>query len=319
MPSNLDDIHRRLTVLLLKGPRDPRKSESPIYRLSEEIFKKFGFSPSENPVIGVATEVDDTGKKRLVLFLVWPVDGFGDFLTEFLRLEFRIGQVTTGPIIPSARPAVGGQSLGEGRARGESGTFGCLVADAAGGTYLLSCHHVLCRINSGKKGVDPVWQPSHKDGGTTSDRIGVLHDFAPITFGGVVPNEIDAAIASPARVADAGAGLMRLGPIAGTAATVPYRLPVRKVGWKTKETSGTFLYKTAYIQKFPPHGDALFENQLGIVGTEGPFSGDGDSGALVINDKNEAVGLVFAESQITKLTFANPIQRVFGFFGVTPV
>lgn len=319
MASNSEDIYRRLTALLLKGPRDPLAERSAVYRLNRDILSKFNFSPRETPVIGVALSLEEKGSMEISIFLRKEIHGFSEFLTETLKLrDFRVRQHTTGIISASGRPTVGGESLGEGATNGKSGTFGCLVEDAAGDHFLLSCNHVLSDVNSGNKGNDVVWQPSFKDGGRAKDRIGILHDFAHINIGGVQSNEIDAALAKPDIPSDAKDGLRTIGTINGTASHFPYRMSVEKIGWKTNQTSGTFLYRTSFINHYKGHGDALFEDQLGIVGTTGKFSEDGDSGAVVINGKKEAVGLVFANAADIDMTFANRINKVFSYFGVTP-
>jgi hypothetical protein len=260
-----------------------------------------------------------TEQWRAACFFRQDIDGFSVAIRDILQLrDFRITQRTTGEIVLNSRPALGGDSLGEGAFGGESGTFGCLVEDAANNPFLLTCNHVLSDANNGKSG-DPVWQPSEKDGGSPASQIGILHDFAPIKFGGVAVNYIDAALVRPINQSDVGGGLRRLGQINGTAAALSYKTPVEKVGWKTKYTKGTYLYKTSFSQSYPGGRDALFLDQLGIVGLTGDFSRDGDSGSLVVNNNREAVGLVFAEASDINMTFANPIKKVFNYFGVTPV
>ena len=60
----------------------------------------------------------------------------------------------------------------------------------------------------------------------------------------------------------------------------------------------------------------IFENQIEIEGTgKKPFSDGGDSGALIVNARMEAVALLFAGSEVggknkQGLTYANPIHDV---------
>ena len=65
----------------------------------------------------------------------------------------------------------------------------------------------------------------------------------------------------------------------------------------------------------------LFDNQLEIDGEPPPFSRGGDSGSLIINQENKAVGLLFAathESPAQKgLTYVNPIGPVLSYFKAT--
>ena len=320
MPANADDIYRRLSMLLLKGPRDLRHFGSAAYRLHATIMERIGVPQDFRPVVGVALRFENEGEKTVCVFVAKELKGLPEVLADALNLRrFRIEQVVTGAIVPNARPAIGSDSLGEGVKGGSSGTFGCLVEDAVGEKFILSCNHVMSKVNSGVKGVDPVWQPSSRDGGSGSDRIGVFSDFAPIVFGGIVANEIDAALAKPDDTSCATGGLRGLGQINGTSSPTPYRSPVEKVGWKTKHTKGTMLYRTSFVQHYPGYGDALFEDQLGIVGLAGRFSDNGDSGSIVVNTAHEAVGLVFADAPDINMTFANPIRKVFNYFGISPV
>jgi hypothetical protein len=319
MPLTIEDIFRRLCAVLLRGPRDPHGADSAVFRMCEDIFGQFGRPMHHSPVTGVAMSAGEN-EPLITLLLDKDIQGFADYVAKSLELDLRINQLAIGQVFPSSRPVAGGESLGQGISGWESGTFGCAVANAANERFLLSCHHVLTRVNSGLAGRDAVWQPSKKDGGGSGDKIGVLHAVAPIVFGGTQANEIDAALAKPDDPAALAAGIKGIGPIAGTATSVPYKMPVKKYGWRTRQTTGTYLYRVNYIQAYKDWGDALFENQLGIFGTrEAVFSEDGDSGALVVNQKNEAVGLIFATAPDAKLTFANPIQKVFDFFGVVPV
>src|SRR6185503_18251972 len=116
----------------------------------------------------------ENGRFVVYILLIHDVPGFSTAVRETLGLlDFPIQQLVTGSIVLTVRPSRGGESIGEGKPHGESGTFGCLVEDSAGDPFILSCHHVLAQLNAGTKGVDPVWQPSFKDGGTAKDQIGV--------------------------------------------------------------------------------------------------------------------------------------------------
>lgn len=320
MAINIEDIYRRLSVLLLTAPRHPLGEENPSFRFSFDLLKSAGVTPTESPVNGVALGIEEDGVPAITLLLREDFPEFSLAISGLLELtEFRIRQLVIGETTLNNRPALGGESLGAGATHGESGTFGCLVEDAARDQYILSCHHVLSPLNGGRAGLDPIWQPSSKDGGTSTDEIGVLYAFAPIVFGGFVPNDFDAALAKPTAYSDVTSGLLSLGYVSGTCSSLPYRTAVEKYGWRTKHTKGTFLFKTSYLQHYPGHGDALFRDQLGIVGWTSAFSKGGDSGSLVINGSREAVGLVFAEASDIDMTFANPIDKIFNYFGVTPV
>ncbi|HXL63721.1 MAG TPA: hypothetical protein VN938_01550 [Xanthobacteraceae bacterium] len=63
----------------------------------------------------------------------------------------------------------------------------------------------------------------------------------------------------------------------------------------------------------------MFERQLGIVTSRGLFSDQGDSGAIVLDMNDAAVGLVANGSSLNKVSFANPIEPILRHFGVAPV
>jgi hypothetical protein len=316
---NIEDAYRLLVTLMLKGPRIEEKEKNRTFFKVANILESFGLNVYESPVNGISIGIDRNRELSLFIFLEYQAEGLAEYLSESLHLkEFRLQQLVIGKTRTTSRPAEGGDSLGQGVPFGNSGTFGCLVEDAAGDERLLSCAHVLSDINSGNIGLDEVWQPSAKAGGSYADRIGVLADYAPIQIGGVVPNMIDAALADPYQTGDVIDGIKTLGAINGTATSIPYRQSVQKYGWKTKKTDGRIIFRTSFLQNYPGIGDALFVDQLGIVGSTGYFSDDGDSGSLVLNDRNEAVGLIFADSPDTGITFANPISEVFNYFGVIP-
>ncbi len=316
---NIEDAYRQLVALLLKGPRLSEKDNNPIYVRATDILNQFGYSPENSPITGVSIGVEEE-RLSLYIFLESQVEGLPQYLSEILRLEqFHLQHIVIGKTRITARPASGGESLGQGVSTGNSGTFGCLVEDPAGNQKLLSCAHVLTEINKGNIGIDEIWQPSVMDGGKSSDRIGLLADYAKILIGGTASNMIDAALADPDQMTDVVDGIKHLGSIKGTATRTSYRDSVKKYGWKTKQTDGHIIYRSSFLQSYPGVGDALFIDQLGIIGNAGNFSNDGDSGSIVLNDNNEAVGLIFADSPDTGITFANPISEVFNHFGVVPV
>ncbi|MGQ0686251.1 hypothetical protein [Bradyrhizobium sp.] len=320
------DVYRMLTWMLLRGPRDPRRSDSVLYNTSTELFKDFNGEPP--PVVGVGWSMNEKAAGEiLILIRKEGAQGIGQAAISRLNLsvtqEFTVREIIVDSIdlTGRSRPSQGGDSLGASRG-GRSGTFGCLVRDAANTQLLLTCAHIVVPTSdliSGNSYSGDVWQPSSVDGGVASDDIGTVESYAPISFGGYIPNRIDAALVKPKTPSDVIAGLRLLGSIAGSG-PVAKRRPVRKSGWKTKQTQGNFLYVTSFIQRFG-NTEALFENQLGIVWDSdcNPFSADGDSGALVVNERSEAVGLVFAASSHCRMSFANPIHHVLDHFGVVPL
>lgn len=89
---------------------------------------------------------------------------------------------------------------------------------------------------------------------------------------------------------------------------------MKKRGRTTELTNGyiTFTYTNIIINYDP--GYACFEGQIAIRGMPPPFSARGDSGSLVVDMYNGAVGLLFAGNE--RITFANPIDWVLDRFRV---
>jgi hypothetical protein len=236
------------------------------------------------------------------------------------------------------RPAPGGVSIGHFQIT--AGTLGAIVRDqATGAKLMLSNNHVLANMNQAHLG-DPVVQPGTLDGGREGvDTIGVLERFQAIQFASSpstcsladaiaavanwlakligsrhrleafqedtqARNLIDAAVARPIDEAWVEAEILRIGVLEGT---VPATLgmTVRKSGRTTGLTSGEVRVLDATVTIDYGGRSALFEDQI----LTGPMSEPGDSGSvLVASDSQNAVGLLFAGSQLS--TVYNPIARV---------
>lgn len=63
---------------------------------------------------------------------------------------------------------------------------------------------------------------------------------------------------------------------------------------------------------FRNRGIAQFDDQIVVKSNDSnPFSRGGDSGSLIVDDRTcEPVGLLFARSEHSGLTWANPIRLV---------
>ncbi len=217
------------------------------------------------------------------------------------------------------RPAPGGVSIGHYRIT--AGTLG-VVAHHSGVRMILSNNHVLANQNAGVVG-DPILQPGPYDGGTDRDRIATLETFVPIVFDGFwdwflglfgivrpVRNVVDAALGRPLRDEDVSDEILDVGTVSGT---VPGTLgmPVRKSGRTTGLTQGEITAVGATVRVF--YGltrTARFRDQF----VASALSQGGDSGSLVVDTGNHAVGLLFAGSANT--TILNPIAQVGSLLGV---
>jgi hypothetical protein len=223
------------------------------------------------------------------------------------------------------RPAEGGYSVGHYQIT--AGTLGTCVYDILpGGTtgsppshgvgippryYILSNNHVLANVNAAHIG-DPILQPGPFDGGTDpSDRIATLTRFVPITLEPPTPralhrNIVDAAIAQ-GQFHDLDREIYWIGYVRGwrRKANITVGTVVQKTGRTTNYTTGRITAINATIDVGYGGGRvARFFDQ--IVTTN--ISAGGDSGSLVLNLDNVALGLLFAGSSVA--TIVNQIENV---------
>ena len=217
------------------------------------------------------------------------------------------------------RPAPGGVSIGHTNIT--AGTLGTCVYDMVGQPgdpigipghyYILSNNHVLANSNNATPG-DAILQPGPFDGGTNpADRIATLNRFVPITFDPPVNrnlhrNLVDAAVAE-GEFHDLKREIHWVGHLRGwrDRAHVNVGTQVHKTGRTTNYTTGRITAVNATVDVNYGGGlVARFRDQ--IITT--PMSAGGDSGSLVADRENYAVGLLFAGS--TQATILNQIQHV---------
>ncbi|MCU0450725.1 MAG: S1 family peptidase [Bernardetiaceae bacterium] len=230
----------------------------------------------------------------------------GKYKTDVVEIGYVVAQSEI-TLRNRVRPVLGGYSVGHFRIT--AGTIGCVVKDAVpalGVTnryYILSNNHVLANSNAAMVG-DAILQPGPFDGGANpADRIGTLARFVPINFSAGANNTVDCALAE-VNFGDASREIFWNGYVKGTVpATVG--LAIQKTGRTTGHTTGQVTAINATINvNFGESGTARFINQI----VAGAMSAGGDSGSLVIDQDNRAVGLLFAGS--TASTIINPIAAV---------
>jgi hypothetical protein len=211
------------------------------------------------------------------------------------------------------RPAFAGVSVGH--YRGCAGTFGagCYDASPSGGGryYILSNNHVLADCNEANVG-DPILQPAVVDGGRyPTDVVGRLARFVPIRFHDGVQkplNFVDAAIAEGA--SDLDRRVYWAGEVKQLNAAPTVNDAVQKWGRTSNFTTGHILAVNATVDVHYAGGRiARFCQQ--IVTTS--MSAGGDSGSLVTDQNEGAVGLLFAGSgRITVLNHIVAVQALLG-------
>lgn len=200
-----------------------------------------------------------------------------------------------------------------------AGTIGGFVRrlnDPKPDTYILSNNHVLANsnsvINPSVSAIgDPVLHPGPFDGGSLpQNEVAELSDLVQLRRAG---NTVDGAIAGlKANNYDCKYDGHK---IRGIAAPIQGQR-VWKVGRTTSRTTGTI---GATNVKFTginyPFGMAFFDGVFEVHGEANPFSKGGDSGSLVLNEADEAVGLLFAgkdsdHDDPSGYTLVIPIQTV---------
>ena len=194
---------------------------------------------------------------------------------------------------------MGGFSIGHYKVTAGTIATCCYASDAIPGIpqqfYVLSNNHVLANTNNANIG-DPVLQPGKYDGGTyPRDMIGRLSRFIPIKFKtsqSAPRNYVDAAIAEvPFHLANR--EIYWLGYVKDQYVAPKVGDIVQKVGRTTNFTTGKVRSVNATVDVNYGNGRvARFAHQ--ILTTR--MSAGGDSGSLVTNLDEKAVGLLFAGS-----------------------
>jgi hypothetical protein len=248
------------------------------------------------------------------------------------------------------RPAPPGVSVGHFRVT--AGTLGAQVTEQSTGRLLiLSNNHVIANESNGTDGRctvgDPIVQPGvHDKGNPEMDTIGRLLKFIPIRFESqsqepscptarrfekalnrlvrlfqpdyfvkiykrqTGENLVDAAVAAPLDPADVKAEILEIGVVQGTAEAA-LGMAVKKSGRTTGLTHGQVTYVAVkMVVGFSGGRSAVFTDQF----LTGPMSSPGDSGSLVLDGQNRAVGLLFAGSN--RATVCNRIQNVLSLLGI---
>ncbi|NLS44123.1 MAG: hypothetical protein GX969_00050 [Firmicutes bacterium] len=249
------------------------------------------------------------------------------------------------------RPARPGISCGH--YKSTAGTFGATVWDTeTREPFILSNNHVLANATSGRDGRaqlgDPIVQPGIADGGTVEQHgIAVLERFIPIKTDEEIPpcfvtksieaimnkwlstskskvrveiitkqlrdtlNLVDAAIARPLNPDLISTDILGLGEIKGVREP-DLRLRVKKSGRTTGVTEGEIQIIDATVSVVYSGGTTVvFTDQV----LTGKMAEGGDSGALLVDEDMNGVGLLFAGS--AKVTIYNRITTVMEMLNVS--
>lgn len=258
----------------------------------------------------------DTGEPSLLVLVNQKLDkadlndgdlipaSFGKYKTDVVEIGEIFAQ-TDMRNNERMRPTMGGCSVGH--IRVTAGTIATTVirrrAMVPDRYYILSNNHVLANSNAANIG-DPIVQPGSFDGGVhPADTIAHLSNYIPIQFGGA-NNQVDCAIAEVIQFDKCSPEIYGIGYVEGVA-NVAVNTRVQKSGRTTGYTRGRVIAIGATVNvNYGGPGVARFVNQ--IITTN--MSAGGDSGSLVLDMRNNAVGLLFAGSSTA--TIINPINAV---------
>lgn len=184
--------------------------------------------------------------------------------------------------------------------------------------YLLSNSHVFADLNKDEKDdSDLILHPSPGDP-AASKAVAELYDYTPIIFGGDVenPNFVDAAIAKLFSGQTHRKEIARIGKIENylSKEQVELRSNCQKFGRTTGFTRGKIfsIHLSIWVKYSAKGKEAFFKDQFLIVPTDNSsFVRGGDSGSLVVDDANNAVGLIFAGAgEKTALQFSDIEQAL---------
>ena len=209
------------------------------------------------------------------------------------------------------RPTPGGVSIGYWGDVKPTGTLGTRVFDKDGNKLILSNTHIFAPHWSAPVTIgDPIIQPGSLDGGNHPlDTLATLLRYSIIDFGGVRDNLLDAAIASPINPADVLDEVLQIGPVTDIAAPVE-GMPIKMVG----RTSGL---KLGFITDLNVEVLVTYDVDIAIFSKQGlatRMARPGDSGSLLVDATNRAVGLVFAGSD--QVTVFTPITTVLSLLNI---
>jgi S1-C subfamily serine protease len=214
------------------------------------------------------------------------------------------------------RPVEGGYSVGHYRIT--AGTYATAVYDRSAYPgvppryYVLSNNHVLANSNNARVG-DPILQPGPYDGGTyPQDVIARLSRWVPIHFlPSTTRNYVDAAVAEgPFQFLDR--EIYWIGYVRGIRNNWPAINEIlQKTGRTTNWTTGRVTAINATVDVGYGGGNvARFSGQI----VTGRMGGPGDSGSLVLDLNENAIGLLFAGSATH--TIVNHIVFVQNLLGI---
>ena len=271
------------------------------------VQKKFSAKSIVNPNILTKFTADDLIPEEL--------DGIPTDIIEVGNIVKQAG------FRSKVRPVRPGYSVGHGKIT--AGTIGGIFNDQHGDPVILSNNHVLANENAAKIG-DLIYQPGPTDSKQNSRDIGWQEPTAGLPYIGTLKrfmklkktgNLHDSAIAK------IHPSLINSSLVDDTYPQINSRLTgfgnpevgmqVQKCGRTTGYTTGRVLGINATFTIQYDFGDARFDKCVVLTA----MSKGGDSGSIIQDMNEKAVGLLFAGSD--KVTIANPMNLVRDYYGLS--
>jgi hypothetical protein len=279
-------------------------------------YKSCGGEPTDElAIVAYVDRKQPRAKLRDPVPAYVRIPGLRRFPTDVVA----IGRLQSHIFTKRVRPAMPGCSIGHRDLQGV-GTLGLLVTKQGArgsGVFILSNSHVIALDGLACVG-DDVVQPAPFDAGGVGGTIAKLHEWVPFDFTKRYwPNLVDAAIA---RVVRASSNVKRsIRDINIVPAAASFRIAagmrVRKVGRTTGCTEGHVInadvrLTARHMKTSSASGPVRFRRQ--VLCTQ--FGMGGDSGSIVVNDRNEVVGLYAGGTE--RGCWFNRIEHVFDLLNI---
>ena len=263
-------------------------------------FKTINYQVTDEPCIHVLVQrkIDES----------FILDSKNIIPKEYMGIKtdvLEIGNPKFRSLTDKVRPLEGGYSIAP-SISSSAGTLSCIVtkldSDNRRNFYILSNNHVLA--DQGDIPLEtPILQPAKRDGGKLEDIIAFLSEFIPLEFSFEEPypiNYVDAAIAKITDEKLISTLIGYIGNVKGVDDAIPNTF-VKKSGRTTGYTEGIITTTNVTIDL----SGGTFKQQI-LADLK---NSHGDSGSLLLNENNKAVGLLF-EGKGDTIAIASPIKNV---------
>ncbi len=321
---NLATIQRGGTARLESGgvlEADERGTLLRARSVAPSQFVKVRVGPRKTPNVGLGVSAGATEREWKFGVRAWQDSEIDAFVRVFKELKSVLprdadievtGRIQAGGVLQSSAPCMKKRPLRVGSCisheRLTSGTLGAFVHDTQAGSgeiLILSCRHVISDESDRRR----ILQPGRAHGGTLRDHFGDLKRWALLRRTGNVADAAVATITDKKAMPD-DLKIPNLGELTGMwrLADMEHLLGIEvvKVGSRTKVTRGRVSWVGPYAMAYDDR-DRWFNQLIEVKGKRGPFSEGGDSGALVVDTKGRAVGLLIGGNENGQ-SYLSPIE-----------